>query len=1102
MSALAGQALLRLCRRLLGFAFALCLLAGAALGALAWRLDQGPLDLPWLAEQIEREVNAGRPGGPTRLEVGRATIAWEGWRGGHLTPVDVRLSAVRVVEGEGPGAAVRAELPDASVSLSLPWLLRGRLAPRVVELDRPALRLLRAEDGTIRLDLGSLGPEGDEEQQPAASATLPPAGPDAGAAPASPLDAFLVGLLRPVSDDAPLSALSSVVIRGGRVLVLDRALGTVWSLDRPQISLLRLEGGGVVGQGTALLRLGAERVPLRLRGRVTGGSGPMQTNLQLELPRLRPAALAREVRAFAPLAALDAPASLTAWLRLNGGDATTTWGGTLMVGAGRVDLGEGRIVAIAGLEAELTAGPGTLRLERSELRLAPPPSAQGPGPVLAVQGEARREAGDGWNALVDVALDQLSFADLPAYWPEGLGSGERRWILENVTAGVVRDGRWRLALRLPADLAAGAALTITSLSGQAEATGATVHWLRPIPPGEDISATANFGLDAITIGVLGGRQSGTALELREGGTIRFAFPEEGPPTADIQLQVAGPVADTLDLLRHPRLRLFERRPMPVQGATGTVSEAKLSVAFPLLDDLPVEELRVQGTARLAQVRIPDLLFGQALERAALELSVNNDGLRATGNGQLAEIPARLGVELDFRSGPATQVVSRESVQARADARRLAALLDLPLLDDVAQGPVVVEANSERQRNGEGRVGLRADLRDAALRIEPLAWSKPPGARAALEAVLRLQGEELRAMEPFRLQAPELSLRGSLAFAPGARLERATISEGVVQASRFQAELRAPARDGGEWGVTLRGAALDLRAALAAKAAAESVPGAAPAPAARATRYAVDARMERVLLGEGRGLTDLAGQARIDTRGTIASASIGARTGERGDIRLDVTPREGGVRDLHLAAEDAGALLRAFDVVHHIQGGRLVVTGQWQDWRPGATLSGTAEMADFSVRDAPAIAKLLQAMTLYGLVEAARGPGLGFSRMVAPFALSPDALELRDARAFSASLGLTARGRIDRRRQAVDMEGTIVPAYVFNSLLGHIPLIGRLFSPETGGGVFAATWRMQGPLSDPQVSVNPLAALTPGFLRGLFGIGEQGQQPAAPPQPQQ
>ena len=31
-----------------------------------------------------------------------------------------------------------------------------------------------------------------------------------------------------------------------------------------------------------------------------------------------------------------------------------------------------------------------------------------------------------------------------------------------------------------------------------------------------------------------------------------------------------------------------------------------------------------------------------------------------------------------------------------------------------------------------------------------------------------------------------------------------------------------------------------------------------------------------------------------------------------------------------------------------------------------------------------------------------------------------------------------------------------------------PLLGRLFSPEAGGGLFAATYRVQGPLDDPAV----------------------------------
>jgi len=37
----------------------------------------------------------------------------------------------------------------------------------------------------------------------------------------------------------------------------------------------------------------------------------------------------------------------------------------------------------------------------------------------------------------------------------------------------------------------------------------------------------------------------------------------------------------------------------------------------------------------------------------------------------------------------------------------------------------------------------------------------------------------------------------------------------------------------------------------------------------------------------------------------------------------------------------------------------------------------------------------------------------------------------------------------------------------------------------GQGLFAANYRATGSAADPQISVNPLSALTPGFLRRLF-----------------
>jgi hypothetical protein len=134
--------------------------------------------------------------------------------------------------------------------------------------------------------------------------------------------------------------------------------------------------------------------------------------------------------------------------------------------------------------------------------------------------------------------------------------------------------------------------------------------------------------------------------------------------------------------------------------------------------------------------------------------------------------------------------------------------------------------------------------------------------------------------------------------------------------------------------------------------------------------------------------------------------------------------------------------------------------------------------------------LLQAVTLYGLVDVLSGPGMSFSQLTAPFQLNADALVLRDVRAFSPSLGLTAAGRINRGDDQLDLEGTLVPAYAFNSLPGRIPLLGRLFSPEEGGGLFAISYSLHGPIDNPTVVANPLSVVTPGILRGMFGMFDQ------------
>ncbi len=50
------------------------------------------------------------------------------------------------------------------------------------------------------------------------------------------------------------------------------------------------------------------------------------------------------------------------------------------------------------------------------------------------------------------------------------------------------------------------------------------------------------------------------------------------------------------------------------------------------------------------------------------------------------------------------------------------------------------------------------------------------------------------------------------------------------------------------------------------------------------------------------------------------------------------------------------------------------------------------------------------------MDALRGPGLVFDRLVTPFRLDGSVLDVEDARAYSSSLGVTATGRFDFGRK--------------------------------------------------------------------------------------
>ena len=84
------------------------------------------------------------------------------------------------------------------------------------------------------------------------------------------------------------------------------------------------------------------------------------------------------------------------------------------------------------------------------------------------------------------------------------------------------------------------------------------------------------------------------------------------------------------------------------------------------------------------------------------------------------------------------------------------------------------------------------------------------------------------------------------------------------------------------------------------------------------------------------------------------------------------------------------------------------------------------------------------------------------------------------------IGLSVDGWLDYSHNRVAMNGTFVPVFALNNMFAQIPVIGALLGGKSSEGLLAITFKISGAAGAPTLTINPLSAVTPGFLRNIFG----------------
>ncbi|HTP82250.1 MAG TPA: AsmA-like C-terminal domain-containing protein [Alphaproteobacteria bacterium] len=1003
-------------------------------GLLTWRLSQGPLPLDFLTRRIERALSDAE----ARVVIKDTVLVWAGWRENF----EIRVRGVRMLLPDGRATL---ELPEMGIELSLHALLAHRLvAPASLEAIGARLVVVRAADGTWRFRSAGGG--------------------DAPSAVPFVLD----DLLAPPDPTTSLGYLESASVVDSTVTIIDEGSGRSFVAHNAHLEVERGDDG-LRAQLSAILDVADGSATLSATGHYAASSKTL--GLAVGFAKVDPAsvaAVAPELRAMAGVAVplsgrVDLAFDPQFRLTQAGFDFT---GETGKITAASSGLPEDAPVRHLRLQGRLSGDLGDIEISNAEIDLG--------GPVVNLRG--RMTGADARpRAAGTVLVRNVTADDVRRLWPKDLAPQAREWVSENEIGGNLSE--------LSADIAAQAASpagpwAVERVQGAFRVAGAEVNYLSPLPHISDVSLAGKFTSDRVDIAVASGHVGD--LQVADGSVALTGLATDDP-AAELDLPVSGPLRQALNLIDSPPLGELKKAGLNPADFSGDMT-LRLAVKLPLAQELSADRLDVRVTGRLRRLAMRGAAFGQDIADGDVEIAVDRAGLDISGRTRIGAIPA----DIEFHRGFAADaaVVTRAKVQARIASAADAAAFGVDVSPYV-DGPTALAVDYVERRGGRGEVTVDAKLDDAAVSVAPLGWHKPAGQPAAAHATAKLGGGQAMEIPEFSFASGNpaqggLDVRGRATLsADGSSLTKLDVTTLKVGLTDLHGTL---SRSESGLSIGLAGPSLDIAPLQQGDAGSASTAGGAP--------LKVDLHLDRLYSGPDRWLAKFrfAGQ-----RGAARweSADLAAETTDEakrpGQAKVKLHTRADGRQTLDVAIDDAGAFLDDLGLTSNIHGGRLELHGATDTARAERPLAGHVHMAEYRLVRAPILARVLTVALVTGILDSLSGPGIRFAQLDSDFAYFGSRIDIEDAHTAGASLGISAAGTIDIDASALDLKGTIVPAYALNSLPGRIPLIGQLLTAGSRG-MFATNYAVRGPVSSPQIAVNAASTLAPSFLRHLFGAG--------------
>lgn len=672
-----------------------------------------------------------------------------------------------------------------------------------------------------------------------------------------------------------------------------------------------------------------------------------------------------------------------------------------------------------------------------------PKVAQGEAPTLRTKGRVRA-AEDGWFVALDNSVSALQAPIIMGLWPENVKPITRNWFAENLLGGDIRA--LELALRLAPN-------QDPVIQGGFEFSDATLRFLPKMPP---IENGAGFG-------VLEGGRFALALErghvsAPQGGRIKvdgsdLVIPDlftKAPP-AKIKLVTDSTITAALSVLDQEPLNLMAKAERPVDLADGRAS-LSVDLALPFAKVIKTEDVVYSARGTLRNVTSNALMEGRQISAQALDIKVDAAGLTLDGAVQAGRVPMDITWAQDFGSDAPSRLTANAELSERfLDEFKIA--LPNGALSGRGQARLVAQID----KAGGGDFTLTSNLSGVSLALQDLNWRKRANQRGSLEIKGTLGNPAT--VERIALKAAGLDAIGTIKLNASGGLESAQFSR-LKLADWLNAPVTLVGRGAGRTPeIQLRGGFLDMRKTQLGQGGGSAQGG------------PISLNLDRLIVTDGLELTRVRGA--LSTQGAFNGKFTALLNGSA-PITGTLVPGPKGTA-IRVQSDDAGGTVRAAKLLRQARGGGLDL--QLQPTGADGTYDGVLKVTNTRVVDAPALASLLNAISVIGLIDQMGSGGILFTQVDASFRLSPRGVTLYSSSATGPSIGLSMDGTYRLSDGAMDMQGVVSPLYALNG-------IGQIFT-RRGEGLIGFNFNLKGTSSAPKVAVNPLSVFTPGMFREIF-----------------